>query len=260
MTDAEGGSCGAKARSDYLGVHEPRYARIAASQEAGWSSDEEVEGMLSQLDWALGQAGELASEGGQECTPHSPRRPPAYAVLELGCGDGCLTAQLAARQGWRISGVDIVPLAIELSRKRLAAAGLTANLACANVTSIPWPDAVFDLVVDGHCLHCIVGGDRGACLREVRRVLRPGGLFVVITMCGEPADRQGGVFDPVSRNLVRAGIAGRHFGTVDGILGELSAAGFSTARHRIWPARHARENDDLVVAAKPLPGLDAELP
>lgn len=220
-------------RADYTGVHRPRYERIAAGAEPGWSSPAEVAGMLAQLDWAL-------------ALPSAPAR---GRLLELGCGDGCLTEQLAARRQWRVAGIDVIPLAIELAHKRLADEGLGAELVHGEVGALPWPDESFDLAVDSHCLHCIVNADRAACLREVRRVLNPGGLFVVITMCGDPAYLQGGEFDRETRNLVRGGIAGRHFGTAESILAEVSAAGFTVAQHRIWPARHDQENDDLVVAA-----------
>jgi len=221
------------ARADYAGVHEPRYQRIAAGEQPGWSSSEEVAGMLSQIDWALAL----------------PDAPSAGRLLELGSGDGCLTERLAARPDWRVSGIDIVPLAIELAQTRLDAAGVRAELAAGEVTALPLPDHTFDLLVDSHCLHCIVNADRVACLAEARRVLRPGGMLIVITMCGDPAYLMGGEFDPATRNLVREGIAGRHFGTVESILGELAAAGFAVKQHRIWPARHEMENDDLVVAA-----------
>lgn len=43
----------------------------------------------------------------------------------------------------------------------------------------------FDLVVDNHLVHCILGGDRATVLSEIHRVLRPGGGFFSETMSCE---------------------------------------------------------------------------
>ncbi len=51
-----------------------------------------------------------------------------------------------------------------------------------NCLALELPAASFDLAVDNHVLHCIVGADRARFLREVARVLRPGGLFFSDTM------------------------------------------------------------------------------
>jgi SAM-dependent methyltransferase len=221
-------------RTDYLGVHLPVYRRIAAGERAGWSDDEEAEGTLAQF-------AEILSQAGVE---------PAGSLLELGCGDGCLSVRLAQRGGLRVAGIDIVPLAIELARRRAESAGVRIELKVGSVTALPWPEASFDLVLDGHCLHCISGADRAGFFAEALRVLRPGGHLVLVTMCGDPplAHREG--FDPQARVQIRDGIAGRYFGTPSGILAEAADAGFCLAAQRIWPARHANECDDLVAALR----------
>ncbi|HIG46099.1 MAG TPA: methyltransferase domain-containing protein [candidate division Zixibacteria bacterium] len=40
-----------------------------------------------------------------------------------------------------------------------------------------------DFVCDSHLLHCIIGADRAGVFASVRRVLKPGGYFLVDTMC-----------------------------------------------------------------------------
>jgi SAM-dependent methyltransferase len=40
-------------------------------------------------------------------------------------------------------------------------------------------DAAFDVVVDGNCLHCTAGEIRERCLKEVHRILRPDGTFII---------------------------------------------------------------------------------
>jgi SAM-dependent methyltransferase len=222
-----------KYRTDYLGVHQPGYEAIAAGQRAGWSTAADSDAALAHVRRAL----EL------------PGAPQQGRLLELGCGDGCLTVPLAQLPGFSVSGVDLVPLAVELAARRAQAAGVALDLRVGNVLDLPWPEASFDVVVDGHCLHCIVLGDRRRVFAEAWRVLRPGGMLVLITMVGDPAAGMPGCFDPALRCLVRDGVAGRHFGTPEGILGEVKQAGFAVLAHWLWPAQAADENDDLIAAA-----------
>jgi len=225
---------GSEQKTDYLAVHLPVYERIAAGERSGWSSDEDAEGTLVQLTSILTQAGAELSG----------------SLLELGCGDGCLSVRLAQSGRLRVAGVDIVPLAIELAQRRAQAAGVATEFRVGNITALPWPDRSFDLALDGHCLHCIIGVDRQAFFAQARRVLRPGGLLVLVTMCGDPPAVFRAGFDPTTRTQVRGGIAGRYFGTAGGILAEAETAGFSVAAQRIWTARHTEECDDLVAALR----------
>jgi SAM-dependent methyltransferase len=89
--------------------------------------------------------------------------------LDLGCGDGRFTARLQAA-GAIVTGVDSSPSMVEAARAR--------NLIVeeAEATALPFGDATFDAVFSNAALHWI--RDQDAMLREVRRVLRPGGRFV----------------------------------------------------------------------------------
>ncbi len=222
------------ARSDYLGVHAGRYRRVAAGQEPGWSTPDETRAMLGQVRRALD-------------LPSAPRR---GHMLELGCGDACLTVELAQDAAFCIAGMDIVPVAIALGRARAAEAGLALDLRAGNVLALPWSDEQFDVVVDGHCLHCIVLGDRRRLFSEVARVLRPGGVFVILSMVGEPHEGAVGTFDPATRCLVHDGVASRYFATVDGLHDEVAAAGLAVEAAWPYPAARAHDNDELVVVAR----------
>ena len=99
-----------------------------------------------------------------------PRR--GERVLDLGCGDGELTAQLAAR-GCRVLGVDRSAEFVAAARQR----GLTALQADARHLAGPELAAgSFDAVFSNAVLHWIP--DAAAVIAGVRRVLRPGGRFV----------------------------------------------------------------------------------
>jgi ubiquinone/menaquinone biosynthesis C-methylase UbiE len=217
-------------RSDYIGVHAPKYESIAKGEREGWSSAEETEDALSHVQRAL----------------KLPGMPAGGLVLELGCGDGCLSVELARHTPFEVHGVEIVPLALQLARRRADAAGVKLQLHEADVRALPWTDGAFDLAVDSHCLHCIVLNDRALVLAEVRRVLRPGGALIVMTMTGDPPAEMRPGFDPATRTAVRDGVAGRHFGTAESVAAELRAAGFTIADHWTVPALDAACNDEWI--------------
>jgi ubiquinone/menaquinone biosynthesis C-methylase UbiE len=106
---------------------------------------------------------------------------PGGRILEVGCGRGIAMPVFAERlQPETLVGVDVDPALVAIARRRLAALGVNATVVEADVRDLPFDAASFDLVVDfGTCYH-VSGGDDGAlaALREIGRVLRPGGRFV----------------------------------------------------------------------------------
>ena len=90
-------------------------------------------------------------------------------ILDLGCGDGQLTERLAAL-GAKVRGVDASAQMVAAARAR----GVVADEA--NAEALPFANAEFDAVFSNAVLHWV--RDQDAMLREVHRVLRPGGRFV----------------------------------------------------------------------------------
>ena len=109
-------------------------------------------------------------------------RPPSGGrLLEVGCGRGIALPVLAARlRPSELVGVDLDPALVSIARERVHARGLAAQLVEGDLRDLPFDDESFDLVVDfGTCYH-VGGGVLGmrAALRQIARVLRPGGLFI----------------------------------------------------------------------------------
>ena len=90
-------------------------------------------------------------------------------LLDLGCGDGALTAQLAST-GARVRGVDSSAQMVAAARSR----GISVDEASAD--ALPYSAGTFDAVFSNAALHWV--RDQDAMMREVHRVLRPGGRFV----------------------------------------------------------------------------------
>jgi SAM-dependent methyltransferase len=99
----------------------------------------------------------------------------AKDVLDVGCGAGVEVVRFA-RAGARTTGVDIAESAVTLARQNLAQQGLEARVEVADGEHLPFPDASFDFVF-AHGVVQYTSDDR-AMVREVHRVLRPGGLAV----------------------------------------------------------------------------------
>jgi 2-polyprenyl-3-methyl-5-hydroxy-6-metoxy-1,4-benzoquinol methylase len=153
--------------------------------------------------------------------------PPA-SVLELGCGNGMLSSHWMARKGYEVHGIDISETAVAWARERSAESALSGTFRQGSVCAMPFfSQESFDVVIDGACLHCLIGNDRIRCLREVRRILRSDGVFVVSSMCGLlKSDDAKTRFDPDTGHLLQDGQPYRTLKPLTEIACELMAAGF----------------------------------
>lgn len=97
-------------------------------------------------------------------------------ILDAGCGTGGLLLRLrAAFPAARFSGIDFMPLACDLARRRC---GPAIEIRQASVTKLPFPDASFDLVSCVDVLSQIEVAAAREGVQELFRVLRPGGIVV----------------------------------------------------------------------------------
>jgi SAM-dependent methyltransferase len=105
-----------------------------------------------------------------------PHLSPGMRLLDVGCGPGSITLGLAeALAPGEVVGVDIEPRIVERARAAAAErAGLNVRFEVGDAYALPFPDAAFDAAFARSVLQHL--SDPVAALREVRRVLRPGGV------------------------------------------------------------------------------------
>src|SRR5215470_6627256 len=93
------------------------------------------------------------------------------SVLELGCGTGYFTRELA-RSGADIVAVDVSPELLEIAKVDCSAPNVRYQIQ--NAYELSYPDAIFDSVVGSSVLHHLEIED---ALREIYRVLKPSGAI-----------------------------------------------------------------------------------
>ncbi|WP_328886024.1 class I SAM-dependent methyltransferase [Streptomyces sp. NBC_00316] len=101
---------------------------------------------------------------------------PGLAVLDVGCGPGTITADLAALVApGRVTAVDTDQGVLDQAAEVAAERGLdNVEFTTADVHALDFPDASFDVVHAHQVLQHV--GDPVQALREMRRVCRPGGI------------------------------------------------------------------------------------
>lgn len=199
---------------------ESRYTALRASGLEAWQGSDysrSSKRLLEAIDWLAKYLLE----------------PPARA-LELGCGNGTGVTKIMANRGFHVYGIDISPTAIDWAEENFARQALRGEFQVGNVCCMPFDQSSFDIVYDGSCTHCLVGDDRHRCFSEVRRVLRPGGTFVLSSMCGTPKSADAiSQYDPRSRQLYENGRPIRTLKPLAELEHEMKVAGFTPIDHRV---------------------------
>lgn len=106
---------------------------------------------------------------------------PDSKVLELGCGTGS-TAILHAPHVAHIHAVDISPAMLDIAEEKARAEGITnVTFEEADVSSFSAPDESYDAVLTLSLLHLLENKEE--TMANIRRMLKPGGVFVSSTVC-----------------------------------------------------------------------------
>ncbi len=102
-------------------------------------------------------------------------------VLDLGCGVGKESVALAT-QGWKVTGIDFIPMAIRRARKAAAKAGVTdlAKFYTADVSDLPAQHLLpVQFSYDIGCFHLLEPDKREGYITGLDGVLESGGLFLL---------------------------------------------------------------------------------
>ena len=150
------------------------YARSSAKPYRGLG----MEGLIAR--WyanltrkALDDFRALARQIGQQLPPNAD-------VLEVAPGPGYFAIELARLGDYRITGLDISKTFVEIAKRNAAQAGVQVNFRHGNASGMPFKSESFDFLLCRAAFKNF-GAPLGA-LREMHRVLKPGGRALIIDL------------------------------------------------------------------------------
>jgi SAM-dependent methyltransferase len=161
----------------------------------------------------------------------------SLVVVEFGCGTGA-DACLFARRGHCVTALDFSTSAIAATTnaaQRARLTNLTARQLDYSRLPLPFPDGAFDLAYSHLGLHYFPDDLTDALFAEIRRILRPGGIFAI--RCKSVADPLFGQGERLGERIYCRNGHVRHFYTKDYMAAKLAAFDILTLR-RTSSIRH----------------------
>lgn len=160
-------------------------------------------------------------------------------LLELGCGEGH-HCRLFSKHGYEVTGIDVSSTAISWASEKAIATGIHGRFQVADLTDISLDiPGKYNVVIDGNCLHCIIGDDRFTFLDHVFNVLESGGIFFVSSLCSK---------DDKNHQIFKDDLPYRHITSVGNLISELKNIGFKVVKTNIY--KRKKFNHITVHAAK----------
>jgi ubiquinone/menaquinone biosynthesis C-methylase UbiE len=114
---------------------------------------------------------------------------PGENILDIGSGVGGPARWIAANFGCHVTGIDLTPAFCQVAETLNAAAGLTDKVTIVegSALALPFPDQSFDRAYSHNVIMNIA--DKRAFYREAKRVLKPGGVLVVMALMAGPTGK-----------------------------------------------------------------------
>lgn len=155
--------------------------------------------------WIGGKAREF-----REFTADLAQVAPGERVLDLGCGTGELAMRLAQRVGpaGRVAGIDAAEGLIAGARRKAKRAGLAIDYQVGLIEQLPFPDASVDVVVSSLVMHHLAPDILGRTVKEIRRVMKPGGRVFIIDF--QSLDQAGRGLDQSGQQHASRGAGANH--------------------------------------------------
>lgn len=154
---------------------------------------------------------------------------PGDEVLECACGTGAISAAIAPACA-RLVATDYSEGMLKQARKKLAKRS-NVTVEQADITALPYADDSFDVAVAGNVIHLLP--DPEQALRELARVVRPGGTIILPTYI-EPLKRKQGMIPAL---LARLGVGFERRFTQASYRAFVEGMGYAEARYRLVRGR-----------------------
>lgn len=228
-------------KTNYFG-HENAYKKFKQEgKHPGWCTTEQLKQDIKILDRILQY----------DSFPNSGK------ILELGCGAGNISIYLA-QKGYEVSGVDISPTAVEWAIENAKKADVQVDFKVGDVLKLEdIANESFDIVLDGHCFHCIIGDDRSKFLQSAWRILKSDGILCIRTMCNEvPEGRFRKNYDPETQCEICGDTATRYIGLSNDILIEVIHEGLQILQMEMLPPFTEDDLEELLLVTKKNNGDD----
>jgi ubiquinone/menaquinone biosynthesis C-methylase UbiE len=143
-----------------------------------------MEGMIAT--WYARNTAGAAAEFEADAARIAKRLQPDSRVLEIAPGPGYLAVALARLGPYQVSGLDISRSFVRIATENAARAGVAVDFRQGDAANIPFAGDTFDFIV---CRAAFKNfGDPEGALREMRRVLKPGGEALIIDMSRDATD------------------------------------------------------------------------
>lgn len=158
----------------YYSAQESAYKIIREKGEAGWQKKTFAEFRDPVTDKII-----------QNYVAQHFKTTTGLNALDLGTGSGP-TAHTLFDLGFKVTGIDVCPSAIELAREIASKENKAIDFEVSDVLSL---NQNFDLIYDSHCAHCVVlEDDRQKFFSSILNALNPQGIFILDSMANKDSD------------------------------------------------------------------------